>query len=229
VLISGLAEPIEGVIFDFHGTLVHGGDSGQWIAAAARRLADAGSPAPVPDDAAGLAAHLDQIWQHAHTFDPRSERDLSPDRHRDVFTRAVRLYPGVDPDLVAALYAVMPDQWTAFEDTLPVVRGLKSHGVKVVVLSNVGIDIRGCLDRTGLTGLLDGVLLSYEVGLVKPDPAIFGRALDLLGVPGGRTLMVGDSARDDVGGVTHRIRTLILPRTDGPAHGLGTVLRMAGP
>jgi FMN phosphatase YigB (HAD superfamily) len=71
-------------------------------------------------------------------------------------------------------------------------------------------------------------VLSYEVGVVKPDPAIFELALDRLGRPGRRTLMVGDSPRDDVGGVTHRIRTLILPRTDGPVHGLGTVLRMVG-
>ena len=76
--------------------------------------------------------------------------------------------------------------------------------------------------------LLDGVVLSYEVGLVKPDPAIYARALELLGVAGSRTLMVGDSPRDDVGGVPLQIRTLILPRTDGPVHGLGTVLRMVG-
>jgi FMN phosphatase YigB (HAD superfamily) len=230
VLTQDLPEPIDGVIFDFHGTLAHGGDTGQWLEAAARRIEDAGGAAPKLGDAEaeGLRAHLDQIWQHAHTFDPGSERDLSPDRHRDVFVRAVGLYPGVVPELVAALYDTMPGQLAAFGDALPVLRGLKSRGVKVVVLSNVGIDIRECLDRDGLTGLLDGVVLSYEVGLVKPDPAIFGLALDLLGVPGNRTLMVGDSPRDDVGGVTHRIRTLILPRTEGPVRGLGTVLRIVG-
>jgi hypothetical protein len=40
--------------------------------------------------------------------------------------------------------------------------------------------------------------------------------------------MVGDSPRDDVGGVPLKIRTLILPRTEGPIHGLGMVLQMAG-
>jgi HAD superfamily hydrolase (TIGR01549 family) len=123
---------------------------------------------------------------------------------------------------------VMTDQWTVFDDTRPVLRELKSRGVRVVVLSNVGIDIRPCLDRDGLTGFLDGVVLSYEVGLVKPDPAIFEHTLEVLGVPGRRTLMVGDSPRDDVGGVPQHIRTLILPRTDGPVHGLGTVARIAG-
>jgi FMN phosphatase YigB (HAD superfamily) len=138
------------------------------------------------------------------------------------------LCPGIKPDLIAALYTVMRDQWVVFDDTLPVLRELKSRGVKIVVLSNIGMDIRGCLDRAGLSDLLNGVVLSYEVGLVKPDPGIYAHALQLLDVPGGQTLMVADSPQDDVGGVILKIRTLILPRTEGPVHGLGAVLRLVG-
>lgn len=223
-------EPVKGVIFDFHGTLVGGGDAGRWIDAALRRLAENGGAEPdlSADQLAGLRAHLDQIWQHAHTIDPASERDLSQDRHRHVFTRTVALVPGIEPELIAALYAVMPDQWVLFDDVLPVLRELKARGVRIVVLSNIGLDIRPLLDRVGVSGLLDGVVLSFEVGLVKPDPAIYARALELLDVPGIHTLMVGDSPRDDVGGVPLRIRTLILPRTEGPVHGLGTVLQLVG-
>jgi FMN phosphatase YigB (HAD superfamily) len=223
-------ESIKGVIFDFHGTLVEGGDAGRWIDAAVRHLAEDGSPPPAlsADQIAGLREHLDQIWYHAHTIDPASERDLSQNRHWDVFSRTVALYPGVKPELIAALYAVMPDQWAFFDDTLPVLRELKSRGVRIVVLSNIGLDIRPLFDRVGVSGLLDGVVLSFEVGLVKPDPAIYAHALELLDVAGSQTLMVGDSPRDDVGGVPLGIRTLILPRTQGPVHGLGTVLRMVG-
>jgi HAD superfamily hydrolase (TIGR01509 family) len=230
MLINEAPEPIKGVIFDFHATLVEGGDAGRWIEAALRRLAEEGKAEPDlgADQIAGLGEHLDQIWQHAHTIDPRSERDLSQERHWDVFNRTVALYPGIKPELIAALYAVMPDQWVPFVDTLPVLRELKSRGVRIVVLSNIGLDIRPLLDRVGVSGLLDGVVLSFEVGLVKPDPAIYARALALLDVPGSQTLMVGDSPRDDVGGVPLKIRTLILPRTEGPVHGLGTVLQMVG-
>ncbi|MFF0372789.1 HAD family hydrolase [Micromonospora sp. NPDC005087] len=222
--------PIRGVIFDFHATLVEGGDADRWISAALRRLAQDGIAKPdlTPDQIGGLREHLDQIWQHAHTIDPRSERDLSQDRHRDVFHQTVAVYPGIKPDLIGALYAVMPDQWTLYDDTLPVLRELKSRGVRIVVLSNIGLDIRPLLDRVGVGELLDGVVLSFEVGLVKPDPAIYARALDLLDVPGIHALMVGDSPRDDVGGVPLKIRTLILPRTQGPVHGLGAVLQMIG-
>ena len=62
-----------------------------------------------------------------------------------------------------------------------------------------------------MSELLDRVVLSFEVGLAKPDPAIYARALDLLDVPGLHALMVDDSPRDDVGGVPLKIRTLICP------------------
>ncbi len=230
MLIDTVPEPIKGVIFDFHSTLVEGGDAGRWIDAALRLLAEQADPTPDLGAGwlAGLREYLDQIWQHAHSIDPRSERDLSQDRHRDVFSRTVALYPGIKPDLIAALYEVMPDQWVPFDDTLPVLRELKSRGVRTVVLSNIGLDIRPLLDRTGVSALLDGVVLSFEVGLVKPDPAIYARALELLEVAGSHALMVGDNPRDDIGGVALQIRTLILPRTDGPVHGLGTVLQLAG-
>ncbi|WP_250032879.1 HAD family hydrolase [Paractinoplanes maris] len=230
MLISETLVPIRGVIFDFHATLVEGGDADLWISSALRRLAENGTAEPdlTPGQIAGLREHLDHIWQHAHTIDPRSERDLSQDRHRDVFQQTAALFPGIKPDLIGALYAVMPDQWRLFADTLAVLRALKARGIRVVVLSNIGLDIRPLLDRAGVTELIDGVVLSYEVGLVKPDPAIFARALDLLDVRGIHALMVGDSPRDDVGGVPLQIRTLILPRTPGPVHGLGAVLQMIG-
>jgi FMN phosphatase YigB (HAD superfamily) len=147
MLITTAPEPIKGVIFDFHATLVDGGDAGRWVEAALGRLAEDGNAEPdlSAGQITGLCEHLDQIWQYAHTIDPTSERDLSQERHCDVFTRTVALCPGIKPDLIAALYAVMPDQWEPFADTLPVLRELQSRGVRIVVLSNIGLDIRPIL------------------------------------------------------------------------------------
>ncbi|GIE28316.1 hydrolase [Actinoplanes italicus] len=230
MVIDDVLAPINGVVFDFHSTLVDGGDPARWIRDALRRLDDAGVTVPGLSDATftSLREHLNHIWTHAHGIDPASERDLDPARHRDVFARSVALLPGIDPALTDALYAVMRDQWEAYDDTLPVLRELKSRGVKIVVLSNIGMDIRDCLDRAGVGDLLDGVVLSYEVGLTKPDPAIFQHVIKLLDLPGSQVLMVGDSPRDDVGGAALGIRTLILPRTQGPVHGLSAVLRLVG-
>ena len=141
VVINEAPVPIKGVIFDFHATLVDGGDADRWIDAAFRRLAEAGSATPelTGGEVAGLRAYLDQIWQHAHTIDPASERDLSPARHWDVFSRTLALCPGLEPELIAALYAVMPDQWAVYEDALAgVAAGRAGHFALVVGVDRVG-------------------------------------------------------------------------------------------
>jgi FMN phosphatase YigB (HAD superfamily) len=224
------ADAITGVIFDFHGTLVDEHEPADWVGAAHRLLAERGNRARHRDPAQVelLAQHLHEIWHHAASFDPMSTRDLSPERHREVFAQAVGLHPDVDPDLVDALYAVMPEQWLPFDDAVPVLRALKARGLRVVLLSNIGMDVRDHLRATGLADVLDDVVLSYEVGLVKPDPGIFVRALERLARPAEQALMVGDSAFADVGGTAIGIRTLILPRRPGRVRGLDAVLRLVG-
>jgi FMN phosphatase YigB (HAD superfamily) len=215
-------------MFDFHATLVDHRDSGAWIEAAAQLLESTPGRCQRldPEVLPAFREHLEQIWRHADTIDPGSSRDLSQVRHREVFIQAVCLFPGAEPGFGEALHAVMADQWVAFDDTLPVVTELAERGVPIVVVSNIGIDIRPFLSQAGLADKLDGVVLSYEVGAVKPQPEIFAHALDLLGMPAGDALMVGDSWRDDAGAAAAGVRTLILPRTSGPIHGLEVVLRL---
>ena len=229
--------PIKGVIFDFHATLFDARGQGGWVRAAqahrGRAAVDGSTPESAPPEFESLSEYLDKIWDHASTIDPHSERDLSHIRHRAVFSQTVGLYSGidqnkVDTDLIEALYAVMADQWIAFDDTLPVVRELKARGTKIAILSNIGVDIRPCLQTAGLADLIDGVVLSYKVGAVKPEQEIFVHALKRLGLHAGEVLMVGDNWRADAGAAALGIRTLILPRTTGTTHGLGAVLRLVG-
>ena len=222
------ADAVTGVVLDFHGTLVDTHEPAAWLADARRHLADRGLPVPDAAGDAALERHLYEIWDHAAVFDPGSTRDLAPARHREVFARAVELCRPGERDLVDALYAVMLRQWVPFPDAVPVLRALRARGVPVVLLSNIGLDIRPQLVRTGLADLLDDVVLSYEVGLVKPDPAIFAEALARLGRPASQALMVGDSPTADVGGAALGIRTLILPRTRQRVRGLDAVLRLVG-
>jgi HAD superfamily hydrolase (TIGR01549 family) len=229
-MMSPGAAAIRGVLFDFHGTLVDHRDSGAWIEAAVQLMGSApgrcGGVGPQLVPAA--REHLDQIWGHARTIDPGSSRDLSQDRHREVFIQAVSLCPAIEQGLAEALYAVMAEQWVAFDDTIPVLTELVERGIPSVVVSNIGRDIRPFLSRAGLADKVDGVVLSYEVGAVKPQPEIFALALGLLGIPAADALMVGDSWRDDSGAAALGIRTLILPQTSGPRHGLEAVLRLIG-
>lgn len=211
--------PIEGVIFDIHSTLVDQGDADQWLEAALEV-----APHPLtPAQRGELVAFLDRIWEGARVSDPDSTRDLSFEAHSRVFHGLIDAGPNVDRSLANALYDVMLSTWHAYDDTVPMLRELRDNGIRTCLLSNAGVPIRTVLERDGITPWCDAIVLSYEVGFVKPDRRIFEAALDALGLPATNALMVGDNANDDGGGAALGLRTLILPRTTGRIHGLDAV------
>ena len=77
---------------------------------------------------------------------------------------------------------------------------LRERGYRVAVVSNSDGTVDEALDIAGFGNLFELVIDSTDVGVSKPDPAIFDRALDELGVSPGSTWHVGDSHYHDVGG-----------------------------
>lgn len=220
-----LVRAIQAVLFDFHATLIDMGDAQVWIRAAER---DYGGPVPDPHRGQ-LVGFLDRIWERANDYDPGNERDISAARHRDIFESVIgRSFPTFDRQLVDALYLNLLAAWVAYDDAIPVLKSLQRLGIRTAIVSNAGIDIRPVITRTGLADHLDSVVVSGEIGAVKPQPEIFERALAALGVAARDTLMVGDNPLDDVGAVYLGVRTLLLPRTRGPVHGLDAVLALVG-
>lgn len=213
--------PIRAFIFDFHATLVDQGDADEWLD---RAVARAGAGVAMDDmDREAVTRRLDEIWSHAREIDPGSGRDLSAQNHRDVFHGVMDGH--VDDGLRHALYDVMLDLWRAYDEAPGVLAEIHRRGMGTAVLSNVGVDIRPVMAREGLVA--DAVVLSCEVGVVKPDARIFQAALDALDVPATAALMVGDNWADDAAASALGIRSLILPRTRGRHHGLDIVLRLA--
>lgn len=216
------------MLFDFHTTLVDGGDPAEWISEAVSNIG-----APPPKNLAAAANYLDRIWEHVDVVDPHSSRDLNPEIHREVYDQLMdhaRQTSDVDisPALAAELYRIMADQWRPYADARPVLRCLRQAGIRTALVSNVGIDIRGVLDRYGISDYLDTTVLSCQAGTVKPEPAIFQHAMQALGVRPEECLMVGDSYLADAGAAAIGIRTLLLPRTEGRIHGLDIVCRIVG-
>src|SRR4051794_31566986 len=84
---------------------------------------------------------------------------------------------------------------------------LRSRGLKTGVIVNSWPDpgrvVRRDIDAAGLTELLDAIVISSEVGLRKPDPAIFRLALDELAVDPPDAMFVGDRLDTDVQGAAN--------------------------
>ena len=80
-----------------------------------------------------------------------------------------------------------------------------------------------------LTALFDALVLSYEVGCLKPDPKIFLRACGMLSVDPERVLMIGDTPAD-AGAVNAGCAALIVPASSpGRPNGLHRAVSLALP
>lgn len=94
----------------------------------------------------------------------------------------------VEPEgLVTRLFNVRIE-----DSMLDAVAAVRRAGLKTAVLSNAWGE--GMYPRARLAAAFDEVVLSSEVGLRKPDPAIFRLITDRLGVTGPECVFVDDHA-----------------------------------
>jgi HAD superfamily hydrolase (TIGR01662 family) len=85
-----------------------------------------------------------------------------------------------------------------YEDTLPILRGLRARGIRVGLVSNSARDVREFAVHHALE--IDAGISSFHHGKTKPHASIFRAVLELLEVEPEDALMVGDSVDDDVEG-----------------------------
>ena len=64
---------------------------------------------------------------------------------------------------------------------------------KTGLISNAWLDLRDYIRRNRLDDAFDAIIISAEVGMLKPDPAIYRHALDAVGVMAGQSIMVDDT------------------------------------
>jgi putative hydrolase of the HAD superfamily len=132
---------------------------------------------------------------------------------------ALRLAVPNPQALVAAFESVPfdPSAYAAFPDSRPALRALRERGLRLGVVSNGDRAVEAILERLELRPLLDDVVVSAEVGVGKPDPAIFEHALERLGVPAGAALYAGDDAALDVAAAEAAGLSGVLVDRDGVA------------
>lgn len=90
----------------------------------------------------------------------------------------------------------------------------RDRGYPLGLVTNGSRDIQyGKIDRLGLRGYFRTIVISGEVGIWKPDPAIYQLALERLGTPADKTLFIGDHPVNDIEGAARAgMRTIWLQR-----------------
>lgn len=133
--------------------------------------------------------------------------------------RAVLEAAGVRPDdeIVAELMG-MERQHLAqgihvYEDVVPTLAALRAASVPTALVSNCSHGTRAVVDRLALEDLMDAVVLSVEVGSMKPDAGIFHEALARVGSPDPRDVVfVDDQQRFLDGAIALGIRGVRIDR-----------------
>jgi putative hydrolase of the HAD superfamily len=158
-------------------------------------------------EALALLRRLEKNEITVEDFEPRfAERIGVPEERVDGLVG--RLFAGVGPE----------------EQMLDAVRRARAAGVKTGLISNSwgsGLEY----DEGMLAELFDAVVISGDVGLHKPDPAIFRLGAERIGVPPEECVFV-DDLRENCAGAEEVGMTAILHR--GPDSTLPELERLLG-
>lgn len=191
------------MLLDFHNTVAVLRSMDEWIDEATALVTSRPISPSIPLE------RIRNVWIEARSLFPTLDWDLDPEAHRHAFVSTLSHDGALSIDFAEALYAVMPNQWVLNDGAGDFIARASGARTRLAIVSNIALDIRPTLERWGIASALDSVILSYQVGFVKPDPQIFQLAADSLGVVPSECLMIGDSAHDDTGGAVLGMQTLI--------------------
>src|SRR6185436_13992949 len=187
---------VQAVLFDYSGTLFRLEEEDSWfegIKVDEREIDGHVQAELMRRLTAPVGQHVDMTPEAYHAW---VNRDLAPHLHREAYLHVLR-ESGMADHHAESLYqrVISPESWIPYPDTAEVFGALRAQGVKTAVVSNIAFDVRPAFASIGAQ--VDEFVLSFEVGAVKPDPAIFSTALQRLGVQAQEAVMVGDSEEAD--------------------------------
>ncbi|MED5330989.1 MAG: HAD-IA family hydrolase [Planctomycetota bacterium] len=187
---------LRAILFDVDDTLY---STTQFAALARTRsvqaMVDQGIDLPVET----VSKELDEVIaeftsNYSHHFDKLLLR-LPPESWQ-VTNRALIVAAGV------LAYHRTKNELTPFPDVLPFLQKVHHRGMPILGIVTHGLEMKQAekLLLLGVTPYLhpDGIVISDQVGIAKPNPKIYQRALDDLGLQAGETLYVGDNPLHDI-------------------------------
>jgi putative hydrolase of the HAD superfamily len=187
----------------------------------------------VTEDEARTAMRAEMAYYRAHLHEAPDPEGLARLRARcarvlgDALGPPAAALPG--DELLAALMAAL--EFRPYPEAPGVLRALRAGGARLVVVSNWDVSLHDVLDRTGLSALVDAAVSSAELGVAKPDRAIFAHALALAGgVAAADALHAGDSVEADVeGALGAGLQAVLVARHgEAPPPGVRAVADLTG-
>jgi HAD superfamily hydrolase (TIGR01549 family) len=127
--------------------------------------------------------------------------DARRERFRRVFLALGARLDAAAVDAAATAYRMgYMSARRALHGAAELLTALRPHARIVIVTNNLLDEQQDKLQYCGLAAMVDALVASEDVGVSKPDPAIFRIALERAGVDADRAVMVGDSWANDIAG-----------------------------
>ena len=137
----------------------------------------------VSADQAGSALGAEMSYYRANSAFAGSQETLDELRDRSTEVLAEALPESASEIGFAAMRESLGEavRFAPFPEVAAVLDALRSAGARLVIVSNWDISLYEVLDQLGLRERVDGVVISAEVGLAKPDPELIYRAVNRVG------------------------------------------------
>lgn len=120
-------------------------------------------------------------------------------------------------DLTSREFTFMTSHVQLHDEALSVLRALRGRGVRTALVSNCSHNTTPVVERLRLDEVFDAVILSFEVGARKPQPAIYLSALEAVGgVEPAGAVFVDDQVRYCDGAAALGIGTRLILRSESP-------------
>lgn len=197
---------VRAVLLDVH-ALVYGPHGADFLSEVLRGEGIAVEPVEVTEALSKLPFELSQMQSAMRTEDDEDEYNRSLIQP---LLEAVGMRFPTDA-LMIRLAETLHEYhayWSLYPETLPVLHELKQRDLQLGIVANWTPSLRRFVREFELESYFGAILGSREVGLAKPDPFIFGRALKALGVSNGEAMHCGPGLEEDVAGA---IRAGITP------------------
>lgn len=172
-----------------------------------------------------LGVDHDEVGRAFDVTRPSRSVGANVDAAADLSAVLAEIGMEVAPERLEALRVLerelIQDALHPYEDSLPVLRELRARGVRTALVSNCSHNTRPSVDRLRLEDEFDAVILSFEVGARKPDPAIYLEALRRLGAGPQGAVFVDDQAEFCDGAAAVGLDTYLIARPNPSLEGRG--------
>ena len=121
------------------------------------------------------------------------------------------------------LEEVINEEFYIDEELLKKIAGMRRE-YKTGLLSNFSNDLRPKIENEwAIASAFDEIIISCEVGMIKPDPAIFNLMLDRLGVKADESVFIDDRIKNIDGAKELGLHTIFFTDKE---HALGELARI---